>query len=155
MNDYLKIVGREENILYEDSDIVLFIKDYVYNVGQLGIIPKEKFIILEQVPEKILSKCFKIIKLAVKILNSGLGNDSFNVLISNGTSAGQTISHFCIDIIPRQDQDGLNFVWNTKPYAPKEIEHLYSKISNFKQEKKVFSEDPNTNYLIRAIDRKP
>ena len=51
-----------------------------------------------------------------------------NILQNNGTSAGQSIFHLHIHIIPRYEEDGLVIPWHTKTYADGEAKLLAEKI---------------------------
>src|SRR3989344_1756198 len=58
--EYCDIVNRESKseLLYEDADLIIAIKDTVLTPGQVTIFPRQHFTILEMVPEEILQKCF-------------------------------------------------------------------------------------------------
>ena len=53
-------------------------------------------------------------------LTEKLGCDGFNIVQNNGVSAGQTVFHFHIHLIPRYENDGLGIGW--KPGKPTDEE---------------------------------
>ena len=44
-------------------------------------------------------------------MKKALGCSGFNVVQNNGTSAGQTVFHFHIHLIPRYDNDNVGLSW--------------------------------------------
>ena len=44
-------------------------------------------------------------------MTKALGCSGFNVVQNNGTSAGQTVFHFHIHLIPRYDNDNVGLSW--------------------------------------------
>src|SRR3989344_2973439 len=109
-------------IIYEDNEVVVAIKDLVLTPGQITIFPKEHFTILELVPDHILEKCVSIAnKVSIAIFDS-LGCQGTNFLVQNGLGAGQIVPHFSIEVIPRIENDNLNLRWDTKPLPEAEME---------------------------------
>ena len=51
-------------------------------------------------------------------------------LINNGYCSNQDTPHFSIDIIPRQDKDGLNLEWDMKPASEDELNTVKLMLSN-------------------------
>ena len=50
-----------------------------------------------------------------------------NLLNASGESAGQSVSHFHIHIIPRKINDGID-AWPNFEGAKSELEHIYNRI---------------------------
>ena len=59
--DYCELIEREKEneIIYQDVDVVVAVKDLVSAPGQITVFPKEHYTIMEAVPNKILKKCFQ------------------------------------------------------------------------------------------------
>jgi histidine triad (HIT) family protein len=172
--EYCEILsGRgRANILYEDNDIIVAIKDTVTTPGQITIFPKEHYTIMEMVPEQILEKCSIISnKISIAVFES-LGAQGTNIVVQNGLSAGQKVPHFAIEVIPRREGDGLNLQWEPKQLEEHEMEGTVSSLKealknlekSIKKEKKsVKKENPDTeteeekeeNYLIKSLKRIP
>ena len=49
-----------------------------------------------------------------------LNCDGFNIVQNNGESAGQTVFHFHLHLIPRYTDDGQHILWN--PTSPSDEE---------------------------------
>jgi len=150
-----------KEILYEDVDVVVAVKDVALTPGHLTVFPKEHFTILEMVPEKILKRCANIAtKVSVAVFD-GLGSQGTNIMVRNGLGAGQSVPHFAIDVIPRQDGDNLPLEWKPLQLMEDEMELAFTQIQeglklvkDTKQEKK--SEKPKgPNYLLKSLRRIP
>lgn len=134
--EHCDIIERKNasEIIYEDNEIIVAIKDLVLTPGQITIFPKEHFTILELVPDHILEKCVSIAnKVSVAIFDS-LGCQGTNFLVQNGLGAGQIVPHFSIEIIPRIENDNLNLRWDTKPLPEDEMETIVMTLEKTLQE---------------------
>ena len=162
---------RKSEILYEDDEIAVIIKDTAVTPGQITVMPKEHFTILEMVSNKIVEKCFLAAnKVSIAIFES-LGAQGTNLLIQNGLSANQKIPHFSIEVIPRREEDGLNLQWTPQQLMEDELESVFSQLKGAKislkekKEKEIKVEDEQTemvveeegkeNYLLKSIRRIP
>src|SRR3989344_66290 len=124
--EHCDIIERKNasEIIYEDNEVIVAIKDLVLPPGKITIFPKEHFTILELVPEHILEKCVSIAnKVSIAIFDS-LGCQGTNFLVQNGLGAGQIVPHFSIEIIPRIENDNLDLRWDTKPLPEDEMETI-------------------------------
>ncbi len=125
--EYCEIIaGRSKaEIIYEDDEVVAAVKDLVSIPGQITVFPKEHLTIMEMVPDKILKKCSFIANKAGISIFESLGAQGTNIIVQNGTGAGQKVPHFAIEILPRQEGDGLNLQWEAKQLAEDEAEATY------------------------------
>ncbi|MBU0470219.1 MAG: HIT family protein [Nanoarchaeota archaeon] len=122
--EHCDIVDRntKAQILYEDEEVLVAVKDVVTTPGQITVFPREHFTILEMVPNKILQKCSIIANKVGAAVFEALGAQGTNIIIQNGLGAGQKVPHFSIEVIPRRESDGLNFQWQPKHLAEDEID---------------------------------
>ncbi len=122
--EYCDIIGRQGRgqILYEDDELFVAVKDNVVTPGQITIFTREHFTILEMVPDLLLAKCAVVAnKVSIAIFES-LGSQGTNIIIRNGIAAGQNVPHCGIDVIPRIEEDGLGLNWQGKPMSEDEME---------------------------------
>lgn len=175
--EYCEILQHKKyaEILYEDDEVAIVIKDLVSIPGQITIIPKEHFTILELVPDEILQKCAKLAnKVSVSIFET-MGCHGTNILIQNGTAAEQKVPHFAVEVIPRRENDGLNLQWPLRELSEDEKETSYLllkeegeklldigkkkkpkvEIEVPKEQSKLKEEDNKDNYLIKNLRRRP
>ncbi|KAJ7961640.1 Histidine triad nucleotide-binding protein [Quillaja saponaria] len=93
--------------LYEDDMCLCILDTNPLSHGHSLIIPKSHFSSLEATPPSVVAAmCSKVPFISSAILKS-TGCDSFNLLVNNGTAAGQVIFHTHIHIIPRKAHDCL------------------------------------------------
>ena len=109
-----------ERKIYEDEVCIGFLNDKPSAPGHVILIPKEHFTILEQVPESIVGHLFNISNQLSSILFEVLEAQGTNVIVQNGIGAGQTQAHVSLHIIPRKENDGLNFQWKPKELSEEE-----------------------------------
>ncbi len=122
--EYCDIIGRQSKgqILYEDDELIVAIRDNVVTPGQITVFTREHFTILELVPDLLLAKCAVVAnKVSIAIFES-LGSQGTNILIRNGIAAGQSVPHCGIDVIPRIEDDGLSLNWQGKPLSEDDLE---------------------------------
>ena len=161
--EYCDIVeGKSKAIvLYEDEDAIIAIKDTGAMPGQLTVFPKEHFPIMELVPDYLLEKCSVLANKASITIFEGLNAKGTNIIIQNGTAAGQQRPHFAIEIIPRQDEDQLDFQWPAQQLTEDELGYLFTQLTESTPDDKplpVSSEPKLTgkdNYLLKSLKRKP
>lgn len=173
--EYCEIIKSE--ILYEDEEVVIAIKDTALAPGQLLVFPKKHYTILEMVPDQLLRKCSILSNKVSMALFDSLGCQGTNVLVQNGVSAGQQVPHFALEIIPRRENDGLNLQWKPKQLMEEEMAPVFSLLKEAcaeiyvdeskPQPKKetVVLKDKDTeimvakegknNYLLKSIRRVP
>ncbi len=119
---YCELKDLKRNVLFEDDNIVVAMKDTGITEGQVTVFPKEHLTIFEMVKDDLLNHCVKIAnKVGISVFEA-LGVQGTNVIIQNGLGAGQKIPHFALEIIPRRKDDGLQLLWNPQAASEEEIE---------------------------------
>lgn len=99
--------------IYEDKDTLAFLDISKEGYGHTLVIPKKHTKCFAESSLKELGYCTKV---AQKISNHYIKNcgfDGVNIIINNGESAGQSVQHLHVHIIPRKKGDNLG-VWNIK-----------------------------------------
>ena len=99
----------ETNMIYEDDDFAVIL--------DAGPATKGHCLIL---PEELTGKAFVLAKKMAGYLTDRLNCDGFNIVQNNGETAGQTVFHFHIHLIPRFKDDGQRIGW--KPGKPSDEE---------------------------------
>jgi len=115
-----KIKSRK-NLVYEDDKAIAFLVDKPATAGHVEIIPKEHFPILEKVPEDIVEHLFVTANKLSTVLFESMQAHGTNTIIRNGIAAGQKTNHLKIHVIPRVENDGLNFQWSTTKASEDEL----------------------------------
>lgn len=96
-------------IIYENDHVLSLLDILPINLGHTLVIPKKHFVDLTEVPGEIISEMFKAVKFLSPIVVNGCKADGFNVIVNNGTAAGQRVFHSHVHIIPRFNNDRLRF----------------------------------------------
>ena len=174
------MLERKDNvdILYEDADVVLAIKDFSCIAGQITVFPKQHHTILEMVPDDLVQKCFVLANKVSMAIFDSLGAQGTNIIIQNGLGAGQKVPHFAVEVIPRREGDGLKLQWDPKQLSPDEMDTAYLMLKEEgdkllelgkKKEKKeepkpevkkeeapkVTKQEGKDNYLLKSVRRLP
>ena len=157
--------------LYEDDEVFVFLDFNGATPGHTFVVPKEHFPIFEQVPDKIVEKLFKISNKVSTALFETLQVQGTNIFITNGVSAGQSVAHFVINIIPRKEGDGVNLQWQPRQLSEEEMSTVELKIkegaenvggfeagSNEQiektEEKRETIANDEENYLWKSVNRR-
>lgn len=93
--------------VYEDELCLAFLDVNPASRGHTLVIPKEHFKDVTTCPKDILSHIFKIAQMLAQAQISQLGATGVNIITNAGTSAGQSVMHFHVHVIPRYDDDGF------------------------------------------------
>ncbi|MCP3686708.1 MAG: HIT family protein [bacterium] len=100
--------------LYEDDAVVAVLNNKPAAKGHVLILPKEHITIIEQMPDFLVDKMLIVANKVSTVMFEALSVEGTNIIIENGTGAGQKIPHFAINVIPRNKEDGLSFNWQPK-----------------------------------------
>jgi histidine triad (HIT) family protein len=110
----------ETNTIYEDEDFRVILDAAPATKGHALILPKEHYADIYEIPSAILAKAAALAKERVEDMTKKLGCDGFNIVQNNGETAGQTVFHFHMHLIPRYREDGQTIGW--KPSKPTDEE---------------------------------
>tara|TARA_Y100000310_G_scaffold322956_1_gene382724 strand:+ start:221 stop:760 length:540 start_codon:yes stop_codon:yes gene_type:complete len=130
--------------VYEDDLVIAVLDVNGANPGHCFVMPKEHYPILEQVPDNVLGNLFIAANKISSAIFEALKVQGTNIFLRNGIPAGQTVAHFMINVIPRQENDGVNLQWKPKQLNEEELSTVELK---FKEEIK--------NTGVRAIESTP
>lgn len=89
------------NSIYEDDDFNVILDAGPAMKGHALILPKEHYANIYEIDEEILAKAAKLAKKIVEHETPILGADGYNLVQNNGETAGQTVFHFHLHLIPR------------------------------------------------------
>ena len=108
------------NTIYENADFRVILDASPATKGHALILPKEHYADLFELPEDLAEKAIVLAKNMAVNMKDRLDCDGVNIVQNNGETAGQTVFHFHIHIIPRYKDDGQVIGW--KPTSPTEEE---------------------------------
>ncbi len=119
---FCKIANGEipTNTIYEDTEFRVILDASPATKGHALILPKEHYANLFEIPEALAGRAMILAKKTAALMKERLDCDGVNIVQNNGETAGQTVFHFHMHIIPRYADDGQVIGW--KPTSPTEEE---------------------------------
>lgn len=115
--------------IYEDEHAVAILDINPANPGHILLLTREHYSIMPQIPEDEISHVFMLAKSLSNSMLRSIDAQGTNILVANGIAAGQRAQHFMAHIIPRKENDGVNFVLPQKTIDQAEIENIGNKIA--------------------------
>ncbi len=106
---FCKIVkGEIESERIHESDNFIVIKDKNPKVKNHSlVIPKDHYPTFFEMPSSVYEEFLLVTKEAAIAATSEIDTNDFNLVMNNGESAGQIISHAHLHILPRKKDDGF------------------------------------------------
>ena len=123
-------IDTDKNVVYQDQDVVVMMHPEPTVEGHVIVVPRQHYTIIEQVPNEVVEKLFIISNLISSAVFEMLGAQGTNLLVNNGVSAGQRMPHFLINVIPRKQDDNLNYRWVPKKLGQQEFQDCFVKIKD-------------------------
>lgn len=110
---FCKIAGGEipSATVYEDSDFRVILDLGPASRGHALILPKEHYKDLCELDESVAAKVLPLAGKVGAAMKEVLGCSGFNVVQNNGETAGQTVFHFHVHIIPRYEGGPAMVTW--------------------------------------------
>lgn len=109
--------------IYEDEFMLAFL-DIAKDVdGHTLVIPKKHCVSIFDCDEESLNHLFQSVQKISKHYTEHCGFDGINLLNANDETAGQSVFHFHIHIIPRRKNDKVNF-WPQYDKANHSLEEM-------------------------------
>ena len=114
--------------IYEDEKVIAILDINPSNPGHTLLLTKEHYSIMPQLPEEEVAHVFMVAKALSNSMLRGIDAQGTNLIVANGIVAGQRAQHFMAHIIPRKDNDGINFVLPQKTMNQQEIEDIGNRL---------------------------
>lgn len=115
--------------IYEDKDLIAIMDLNPTSKGHSLIIPKEHCTNIYDIDEDIAAKVMKTAKKLATKMTVALNCDGFNLLQNNGETAGQTMFHFHMHLIPRyKDADNNMLKFTSASFSDEEMDSIRDQI---------------------------
>ena len=125
---FCKIAAGEipSKTIYEDEKYRVILDLGPATRGHALILPKNHYANLFELPEEDAKEVISLAKKMATVMKEKLGCDGFNLVQNNGESAGQTVFHFHMHLIPRYIGDGNEdkICWNHADLSAEEIAEI-------------------------------
>jgi histidine triad (HIT) family protein len=115
---FCKIANGEipSRTIYENDLFRVILDNGPATEGHALVLPKDHYANLYEIPADTAAEAMKTAQTVAAMLKEKLHADGLNLVQNNGETAGQTVHHFHMHIIPRYKGDGQNILW--KPGHP-------------------------------------
>lgn len=138
--------------IFEDEEIVAFLNPTPAVPGEVLITTKKHYTVLGQVPNFVVGELFSLANKVSIALFELLNLQGTNILVNDGTAAGQQVPHVLIHVIPRKEGDNLNFDWERKKVSEDELKTALLKLKSV-TDNLVITED-DKKYSSEAREEK-
>ena len=120
----------EENlILHAGRYTFVVMNRFPYNNGHLMIVPRRHCVDVESLETQEIEELFHLLKLSVRVLETSLAPNGYNVGINLGKAAGAGMEHLHLHVVPRWTGDS-NFmpVLSDTKVIPEFVETTYRQL---------------------------
>ena len=127
---FCKIANGEipSKTIYEDEEFRVILDLGPAAKGHALILPKNHYADLYELPEETASQVMLLAKKMATQMTEKLHCDGFNLVQNNGETAGQTVFHFHMHLIPRYKDDGQTIGWKPGEPSSEELEEIKNEI---------------------------
>lgn len=115
--------------LYENEEFRVILDLGPANKGHALILPKEHYRNLYEMPDELAGKAMILAKKVIIKMKEVLKCDGYNVVQNNEEAAGQTVFHFHLHLIPRNQGDGAGITWTPGTLTPEDRDEILAKFS--------------------------
>ncbi len=128
---FCKIANGEipSKTLYEDEEFRAILDLGPATKGHALLLPKEHYADLFELPEETAAKAIVTAKKIAAQMKDKLQCDGFNLVQNNGETAGQTVFHFHMHMIPRYKNDNQTIGWKPGEPSQEELEAIRKQIA--------------------------
>ena len=116
--------------IYEDEKVIGVLDINPANPGHMLILTREHYSIMPQLPDDDVAHVFMVVKSLSNSMLRSIDAQGTNIIVANGIAAGQMAQHFMAHLIPRKENDGINFVLPQKTMEQNEIEMIGNKLAS-------------------------
>lgn len=127
---FCKIANGEipSRTIYEDEQFRVFLDLSPAAKGHALIVPKEHYANLYGLPEDLAADAMRLAKKEMALMTQKLSCDGFQLVQNNGETAGQTVFHFHLHLIPRYRADGQKIAWEPGSMSDEELDAVKDQI---------------------------
>jgi histidine triad (HIT) family protein len=114
--------------IFEDDKILGILDHNPANKGHVLLFPKEHASLTAQIPDSVTAHMFTIANKISSACFEAMQADGTNIIVANGSVAGQTAPHALINIIPRFEGDKVALGWQGQKMEENELAKIAEKI---------------------------
>ena len=127
------IVGGKirARVVYNNDSIMAVLDINPANKGHILVFPKEHVKDSFSIDNKLFLNMLNISNKVGQHVKNIVRATGLNILIAEGTSAGQKIDHFLIHIIPRFDDDKVKLIWDPQKISEEDMSFIVEGFKGF------------------------
>ena len=129
---FCKIINKEipGHVVYEDEHVLAFLDISQTTKGHTLVIPKKHLVDIFEMEASLMEQVYSVVPKIASALKATFGCSGLNIVNNNGESAGQTVFHYHVHLIPRYGQDkfGIIFANNMSDYDAEKLAFLKDRI---------------------------
>ena len=110
--------------VYEDDVFRVILDLGPASKGHALILPKSHFKDICEADESVRARLFTLAAKMGEAMKKGLGASGFNVVQNNGASAGQTVFHLHVHVIPRYEGGPPMVIWTPEKAESGELAEI-------------------------------
>lgn len=128
---FCKIANGEipSKTIYEDEHFRVILDLGPATRGHALVLPKSHADNLYELPDETAARLLPTAKTVAVKLRDKLQCDGLNLVQNNGETAGQTVMHFHLHMIPRYEKDGQEINWVPGKSSPEELDAVLRQIT--------------------------
>lgn len=129
---FCKIIAGEipSATIYEDDAFKVIMDISPAAKGHAIMLPKKHFANLYEMDDETASKALIVARKVATAMKEELGCAGLNLVQNNGEAAGQTVFHFHMHLIPRNQGDSVNVTWKPGSYGDGEAAQIAAAIAS-------------------------
>lgn len=114
--------------VYEDEHTLAFMDINPAGPGHVLVICKEEYADIFSIPPDVLAHVTRTVQRVALALRATLHPDGLNIIQNNGASAGQSVFHYHVHVIPRWEGDGVVRHWAPRRSDPAELQAMAERV---------------------------
>lgn len=114
--------------IYETERVLAFLNDKPINLGHTLVIPKIHYGTLFDISPEDLVECVTISQRLARLICGAVHASGLNLVQNNNDSAGQSVDHVHIHLIPRHERDGFITQWSGNTPSSGEVRAILERI---------------------------
>lgn len=114
--------------LWEDEEFRVILDLGPASKGHALILPKKHAANIYEMTDEMVGKAMILAKKMAAAMSKALHCDGFNIVQNNGETAGQTVFHFHIHLIPRYEGDNVGISWVPGSLDEKERDEILEQV---------------------------
>ncbi|MCG3138668.1 MAG: Protein hit [Phycisphaerae bacterium] len=116
------------HVIYSNQVGLAFLDIRPLAAGHTLWIPKQHYGSLDEITDHAAVELLKELPRLAKTVRDVTDSGGYNILLNNGTVAGQEVAHVHFHIIPRREDDDLGYRWLAGEYPDGQAEALQERL---------------------------